>query len=180
MSCDLDKVTAATESVAFCKGIIESLGKTTQKGGTYTDDNSGCTYHPDQQGWHQVMAKGGKPPTCSEVNPDQKRRRVCACKSYFLANGGQSCDDSCAAIGMSCDLDKVTAATESVAFCKGIIESLGKTTQKGGTYTDDNSGCTYHPDQQGWHQVMAKGGKPPTCSEVNPDQKRRRVCACKP
>ena len=26
---------------------------------------------------------------------------------YFLANGSQSCDDSCAAVGMSCDLDKV-------------------------------------------------------------------------
>ena len=75
------KVTAAAESVAICKDIIKSLGKRTQKGGTYEDDRSGCTYHPGQQGWHQVMAKGGQSPTCGERNQDQLRRRVCACTS---------------------------------------------------------------------------------------------------
>ena len=74
-------MTAAAKSVTRCKDIIESLGKTPQKGGQYPDDLSGCTYHPGQQGWFQVMAKGGKSPLCSETNGDPKRQRVCACKS---------------------------------------------------------------------------------------------------
>ena len=72
---------AAAESVAICKNIIESLGKTPQVGGIYPDDNSGCCYHPGQQGWYQVMMKGGQPPKCSEVNGDLSRQRVCACSN---------------------------------------------------------------------------------------------------
>ena len=68
--------------MAKCKTIIESLGKRPQKGGQYPDDRSGCTYHPGEEGWYQLMAEGGKPPTCGEVNADPLRQRVCACKAF--------------------------------------------------------------------------------------------------
>ena len=45
------------------------------------EDNSGCTYHPDQNGWAQIMDKSGlAEPTCTEINKDPKRQRVCACQ----------------------------------------------------------------------------------------------------
>ena len=75
-------MTAAAESVDTCKNIIESLGKTPQSGGgVYQDNNSGCCYHPGQQGWYQVMMKGGEPPKCSEVSGHRLRQRVCACSN---------------------------------------------------------------------------------------------------
>merc|ERR1739844_877980 len=105
---------------------------------------------------------------------------------YFLARGGQSCDEACEAGGpypggmpLSCDQDKVTAATENLDTCKSIIESLGKTPKSGGgIFPDDNSGCCYHPGQDGWFQLLMKDNEPPKCSEVNVDDSRQRVCAC--
>ena len=98
---------------------------------------------------------------------------------YFLAQGGTSCDEACAAKGTTCDADALHRAGSSVGTCKKIIESLGKTPQRGGQYSQDNSGCTYHPRQTGWYQVMRKDDDP-ACGEVNPDSSRQRVCACHP
>ena len=39
---------------------------------------------------------------------------------YFLANGGQSCDDPCEAAGMLCDLDKAEC-------CGGLLLILNPT-----------------------------------------------------
>ena len=51
------------------------------------DDNSGCTYHPDQNGWAQIMDKSGlAEPTCTEINKDPKRQRVCACQGTTFQN----------------------------------------------------------------------------------------------
>ena len=47
--------------------------------GKRDEDNSGCTYHPDQNGRAQIMDKLAEP-TCTEINKDPKRQRVCACQ----------------------------------------------------------------------------------------------------
>ena len=64
--------------------MLRSLGYSWGASGTYADDDSGCTYHPGQTGWAQVMHSGrssGTPPapSCDDVNADTSRRRVCAC-----------------------------------------------------------------------------------------------------
>ena len=98
---------------------------------------------------------------------------------YFLADGGTSCDQACQKKGGAwmCDANSLKDAAASVAKCKSVIESLGKTPQRGGQYRDDNAGCTYHPGQTGWYQVMRKDGDP-GCSVVNRDRSRQRVCSC--
>jgi len=96
---------------------------------------------------------------------------------YFLADGGTSCDQACQKKGEMCDANSLKNAAASVATCKKIIESLGKTPQRGGQYGDDNAGCTYHPGQTGWYQVMRRDGDP-GCSVVNRDRSRQRVCSC--
>jgi len=161
--------------VPQCKRIIESLGFRPQRGGQYRDDNSGCSYHPGQTGWYQVLLKNCEP-ECSAVNADSARQRVCACE-YFLAPGGLSCTQACAARGATCHAEALSAAASSVPQCKRIIESLGFRPQRGGQYRDDNSGCSYHPGQTGWYQVLLKNCEP-ECSAVNADSARQRVCAC--
>lgn len=100
-----------------------------------------------------------------------------ATRPYFLAPGGMSCEQACMSQGKQCWYGGIVAAAESVAVCKSIIESLGMTPQHGGQYPDDNAGCTYHPDQEGWYQVMRKDDDP-NCDVVNADRSRQRVCAC--
>jgi len=58
--------------------------------GMYPDDDSGCTYHPGQTGWAQVMHSGrdrgtAPAPTCAQVNADRSRRRLCACAADAAA-----------------------------------------------------------------------------------------------
>jgi len=96
---------------------------------------------------------------------------------YFLAAGGWSCTQACQARSQNCSGKALADAASSVAECKRIIEGLGFSPEKGGQYPDDNSGCTYHPGQTGWYQVMRKDGEP-ECSAVNADSQRERVCAC--
>ena len=115
---------------------------------------------------------------------------MCTRPEYFLADGGESCSTACAARGSSwqshsCNLQAITAAAASIDNCKDVIRSLGMGFGPSGVYSDDDSGCTYHPGQTGWAQVMHSGrdNRPataaaPTCSEVNGDSSRRRVCAC--
>lgn len=102
---------------------------------------------------------------------------------YFLAAGGESCVAACATRAQECDLPRVTAAAASVAQCRAVVSALGVTFTKSGMYPDDDSGCTYHPGQTGWAQVMHTGRDQgtvpaPTCAVVNRDRARRRVCAC--
>ena len=106
---------------------------------------------------------------------------------YFLADGGESCSAACAKVSpvaLACDLRAITAAAASVATCNAVLSALDMRYTTSAMYSDDNSGCTYHPGQTGWAQVMHSGlssGAPPapTCDEVNADPSRRRVCACK-
>ena len=107
---------------------------------------------------------------------------------YFLAEGGKSCTDECSSRGPSwqphaCNEEAITAAAESIDNCKAVLRSLGYDWQFDGTYTDDDSGCTYHPG--GWAQVMHTGRDQtprvpaaPKCDERNADPSRRRVCVC--
>ncbi len=102
---------------------------------------------------------------------------------YFLASGGESCDAACAAQGKECDLTAITDAAQSVDHCKAVLTDLGMAYQSSGMYPDDDSGCTYHPGQTGWAQVMHTGrdqgtAPAPTCGQANSDSSRRRVCAC--
>ena len=80
--------------------------------------------------------------------------------------------------------------------CEKIIESLGVTTNGGGTMNindengvpknglkGDSPGCTWHPGnaKDGRHQLLVRGIEKPTCdSPTRPYTARRRVCACKP
>ena len=106
---------------------------------------------------------------------------------YFLADGGESCSAACAKVSpvaLACDLRAITAAAASVATCNAVLSALDMRYTTSAMYSDDNSGCTYHPGQTGWAQVMHSGldsgaTPAPTCDEVNPDPSRRRVCACK-
>jgi len=100
---------------------------------------------------------------------------------YFLADGGKSCSTACA--NKACNLRAITSAASSVARCRDVVSSLGMSFTKSGMYPDDDSGCTFHPGQTGWAQVMNSGRDngatpAPTCDEVNADSSRRRVCAC--
>ena len=104
---------------------------------------------------------------------------------YFLAPGGKSCTDACAAIDEDyvCDTDLITAAAANVGACKAVLDSLAVEYERSGMYPDDDSGCTYHPGQDGWAQVMHSGrddgtDPAPTCDEDNADASRQRVCAC--
>ena len=106
---------------------------------------------------------------------------------YFLGGGGESCSTACAnkdsPVALACDLAAITFAASSVARCKDVVSSLGMSFTKSGMYRDDDAGCTYHPGQTGWAQVMNSGRDSgatpaPTCDEVNRDRSRRRVCAC--
>jgi len=96
---------------------------------------------------------------------------------YFLADGGKTCTEACKDRGGKCNLAAIEYVAGSVSICKETIESLGKTPTRGGRYRDDNSGCTYHPGQTGWFQVM-DNGKGTTCDARNRDRSRQRVCAC--
>ena len=71
--------------MATCSAVLSELGMDFTISAMYSDDDSGCTYHPGQTGWAQVMHSGldsgaTPAPTCDEVNADPSRRRVCACK----------------------------------------------------------------------------------------------------
>jgi hypothetical protein len=105
---------------------------------------------------------------------------------YFLADGGESCSTACAKdspVARACDLRAITAAAASVATCKIVLSALGMSYTHSSMHFDDDSGCTYHPGQTGWAQVMNSGHDSgatpaPTCDVVNADSSRRRVCAC--
>ena len=103
---------------------------------------------------------------------------------FFLAHGGESCTETCEDKGLECNLDKLKYLASNDRICKQKVEDLtgleGYTTmEEGGKRDDDNSGCTYHPDQNGWAQIMDKSGlAEPTCTEISGDPKRQRVCAC--
>ena len=53
--------------------------------GKRDEDNSGCTYHPDQNGRAHIMDKLAEP-TCTDINKDPKRQRVCACQGTTFQN----------------------------------------------------------------------------------------------
>jgi len=100
--------------------------------------------------------------------------------SYFLAPGGWSCEKACKEQHSTCDAASIGAAAQSVDVCAKILETLGKTAGSGrGQYPDDNSGCTFHPGQAGWFQVMHKDDEP-ECDAENADSNRQRVCSCVP
>ena len=64
---------------------------------------------------------------------------------YFLADGGKSCSTACANKASTCNLRAITSAASSVARCRDVVSSLGMSFKKSGMYTDDDSGCTFHP-----------------------------------
>ena len=107
---------------------------------------------------------------------------------YFLADGGESCSAACAKVSpvaLACDLRAITAAAASVATCSAVLSELGMNFTISAMYPDDDSGCTYHPGQTGWAQLMHSGlssGAPPapTCDEVNADPGRRRHLEIRP
>ena len=115
---------------------------------------------------------------------------MCNRPAYFLAEGGKSCTTACSNYGDSpslatqtCNLNALTAAASSMDNCKAVLDSLGMSYGSAGVYSDDDSGCTYHPGQTGWAQVMhserdSGTAATPKCDEVNGDSSRRRVCAC--
>ena len=94
-----------------------------------------------------------------------------------MADGGKTCTEACKDKGGECNLAAIEYVAGSVSICKETIESLGKTPKRGGRWRDDNSGCTYHPHQSGWYQLM-DNGKGTTCDARNRDRSRQRVCAC--
>ena len=94
-----------------------------------------------------------------------------------MAQGGETCSEACEAMNATCDLGAIQDAASDVSVCKAMIESVGYGPSKGGRYPDDNSGCTYHPGQTGWYQLM-DNGKDTTCEARNADKSRRRVCFC--
>merc|ERR550539_2223060 len=70
---------------------------------------------------------------------------------YFLAAGGESCDDACEGdqgTSTVCDQNAIIAVAKSDDTCKSAIESLGLTPLPGGWYPDNNAGCCYYPDGQ--------------------------------
>jgi hypothetical protein len=86
-------------------------------------------------------------------------------------------------LGDVCARSKLRDAASSVKNCTAVLKELGMSFEKRGMYKDDDSGCTYHPGQTGWVQVMnrerdAGSAANPACDAVNSDKSRRRVCAC--
>jgi hypothetical protein len=97
--------------------------------------------------------------------------------TFFLAAGGESCTQFCTKQGKQCDPKALKEAASSPWECRRIIRSLGKRASRGGRYRDDNSGCTYHPGQGGWYQVMRRSGDP-ECDAKNAGGSRQRICSC--
>ena len=97
---------------------------------------------------------------------------------YFLATGGTSCTEACKSKGLTCDVDSILSIATDLSTCNETIQKLGKTAASQGTFPDDNSGCTYHPNGNGWYQLM-NNGYPTTCDVKNSDATRQRVCSCK-
>ena len=95
-----------------------------------------------------------------------------------MATGGTSCTEACKLKGLTCDVDSILSIATDLSTCNETIQKLGKTAASQGTFTDDNSGCTYHPNGNGWYQLMSNG-KPTTCDVKNSDGTRQRVCSCK-
>ena len=81
------KLEAAAKDEETCKGIIESMGMTLDKGDAYPDecDYGGCTFNGDEENgenWYFLMKPGGTElPTC-DGKPQFSRNRVCACTAY--------------------------------------------------------------------------------------------------
>merc|ERR1712107_478925 len=101
--------------------------------------------------------------------------------AYFLADGGETCDEAFDGAGQECDIAALEAAAVNIDTCVGILNGLGKPTASfRGTHQDDNAGCTWGPWDQGYAQLYRKGGLGPQCSERNQDRNRQRLCACKP
>ena len=95
-----------------------------------------------------------------------------------MATGGTSCTEACKSKGLTCDVDSILSIASDLSTCKETIQKLGKSGDNEGTFPDDNSGCTYHPNGNGWYQLM-NNGKPTTCDVKNSDGTRQRVCSCK-
>ena len=89
-----------------------------------------------------------------------------------------SCTEACKSKGLTCDVDSILSIATDLSTCNETIQKLGKTAASQGTFTDDNSGCTYHPNGNGWYQLM-NNGYPTTCDVKNSDGTRQRVCSCK-
>ena len=80
---------------------------------------------------------------------------------------------------------KLEAAAKDEETCRGIIESMDMTLDKGDAYPDecDYGGCTFNQhggSGEKWYLLMKPGGTElPTCDgkpQSNPN--RNRVCAC--
>jgi len=107
--------------------------------------------------------------------------------SWFLAQGGTSCDQACVAQSGACDVNELRKVGKSVAKCKKAVQGLGITVAFAEQYDDDNSGCTFHPDsivnsEHGDALLMWKNGNygaGPQCNVINPDKARQRLCKCK-
>jgi len=109
--------------------------------------------------------------------------------SWFLAQGGTSCDQACAVQSGACDVNALKQVGQSVAKCKKAVKDLGITVAFAEQYDDDNSGCTFHPDsivnsKHGDALLMRKNGNwgaggDPQCNVINDDKARQRLCKCK-
>ena len=95
-----------------------------------------------------------------------------------MATGGTSCTEACKAKGLICDTDAIRHVANDFSICKETLKALGTTADDEGAFSDDNSGCTYHPGGTGWYQLM-NNGNPTTCDVINSDPSRQRVCSCK-
>lgn len=178
----------------YCQGE----GACTEVGGSYNKHTCADT----AQHWYvqsKAMQKAKDAGTCdnvklswgSDLQSFVKREASRCCRSFpktmcnpegkvptfFLAAGGESCTDACTQHGKQCDPKALKEAASSVSECRRIIRSLGKRATRGGQYSDDNSGCTYHPGQSGWYQVMRRSGDP-ECDAENSDSSRQRICSC--
>ena len=80
------KLEAAAKDEETCRGIIESMDMTLDKGDAYPDecDYGGCTFNGDEENgenWYFLMKPGGTElPTC-DGKPQFSRNRVCACSA---------------------------------------------------------------------------------------------------
>jgi hypothetical protein len=105
---------------------------------------------------------------------------------FYLGMSSENCDRTCARqMGGTCDRKGTRYAGHNVATCRVLVDHFGNLDYtSSGSYTDENSGCTYgdFPGNNGqaerWVQVVKKPEGKPTCWENSADPSRHRICGC--
>jgi len=102
---------------------------------------------------------------------------------FYLGQTEENCEQTCASqMGGTCDRKATRYAGHSVATCRVLTDHFGNLDYtSSGTFTDENSGCTYGDwggTAKKWVQVVNKPDSQAECGTTSSDPNRHRICGC--